>query len=285
VPVAKAKDVVVFADDTCGTGASIDDESSDADGDALTITQTPAGPYPLGTTSVLLTVVDRNGATSQATATVTVVDGTPPAISCPAPITVSTSPGACSAPVAFTTPASDSCSPIASISSSHASGSTFAVGQTTVTSTATDTAGNAASCPVVVNVVDQEPPSISALSVEVGRPRKTTDSLDYGMQQDEGTNAPRNDQGEASRTKVVDVTLTYDVADNCGVSCVLSIDGPDRSGRSSPTWTIVDSRHVRFAFADEGKWRDETYTITVTCTDAAGNRAVKQTTVVVPDRR
>ena len=99
-PVAKARNVVVAADDSCGATASVDAGSSDADGDALTITQSPAGPYPPGTTSVLLTVVDPMGATSQATATVTVVDEAPPAISCPAPITVSTSPGACSAPAA-----------------------------------------------------------------------------------------------------------------------------------------------------------------------------------------
>jgi hypothetical protein len=132
--------------------------------------------------------------------------------------------------------------------------------------------------------VDMEPPSISALSVEVGRPRKADDSVDYGTQRDAGRDDPRNDQGEASRTKVVDVTLNYDAGDNCGVSCVVSIEGPDGSGRSSATWTIVDPHHVRFAFADEGN-RAETYTIKVTCTDAAGNRAVKQTTVVVPDRR
>jgi hypothetical protein len=283
VPVAKARDVVVFSDATCGAGASVDDGSSDADGDALTITQTPAGPYAMGTTAVLLTVVDPDGATSQASATVTVVDGAPPAISCPAPITVSTSPGACSAPVTFTTTASDSCSPVASITSSPASGSTFALGQTTVTSTATDTAGNAASCPVVVTVVDQEPPTISALSVEIGRPRKADDTADYGMQPDAEGEDRRNGQGVASRTKIVDVKLNYEVADNCGVSCVLSID-PGPSG-SSTTRTIVDKHHVQFAFDDEGKWREETYTIKVTCTDAAGNRAVKQTTVVVPDRR
>ena len=114
VPVAKARNVVVAAGDACGAAAaSIDDGSSDEDGDALTITQSPAGPYMPGTTAVLLTVVDPGGATSQATATVTVVDQTPPAISCPAPITVPTSPGACSAPVTFTTTASDTCSPIA----------------------------------------------------------------------------------------------------------------------------------------------------------------------------
>ena len=114
--------------------------------------------------------------------------------------------------------------------------------------------------------------------------RSTLYDVDYGMPRDAERDDRQNERGEASRTKVVDVTLNYDAGDNCGVSCVLSIEGPDRSG-SSATWTIVDSRRVRFAFTDEGKWREETYTIKVTCTDAAGNRAVKQTTVIVPDRR
>jgi hypothetical protein len=80
VPVAKAKDVTVLADASGTASASINDGSSDADGDPLTITQSPPGPYPLGVTSVLLTVSDPKGATSQATATVTVVNA-PPAIS------------------------------------------------------------------------------------------------------------------------------------------------------------------------------------------------------------
>jgi len=47
----------------------------------LVITQSPAGPYPLGTTSVQLTVTDSRGASSQATATVTVADSTGPDVS------------------------------------------------------------------------------------------------------------------------------------------------------------------------------------------------------------
>jgi hypothetical protein len=75
VPVALAHNVTVTAATLGGTAnASIDNGSSDADGDALTITQSPAEPYPIGTTSVRLTVVDTKGATAQATANVTVLN-------------------------------------------------------------------------------------------------------------------------------------------------------------------------------------------------------------------
>jgi subtilase family protein len=80
-PLARAKNVTVAANNTmCVAEASIDDGSSDADGDALTFTQAPPSPYALGTTLVRLTVTDPKGAFSQGTGNVTVVDRTPPAI-------------------------------------------------------------------------------------------------------------------------------------------------------------------------------------------------------------
>ncbi len=74
LPVAKAKNVSVVADNSGTASASIDNGSFDPDGDKITITQSPAGPYAVGTTTVLLTVTDTKGATSQATATVTVTN-------------------------------------------------------------------------------------------------------------------------------------------------------------------------------------------------------------------
>jgi uncharacterized repeat protein (TIGR01451 family) len=81
VPVAQAHDVTATSAIAGGSAnASIDNGSFDPDGDTLTITQSPAGPYPHGNTPVLLTVTDTNGATSQASAVVTVTDAVPPAI-------------------------------------------------------------------------------------------------------------------------------------------------------------------------------------------------------------
>jgi hypothetical protein len=74
-PVAQAHDVNEVADSNHTASASVDNGSYDPDqGDVITLIQTPPGPYPVGTTSVILTVVDSQGAASQANATVTVLD-------------------------------------------------------------------------------------------------------------------------------------------------------------------------------------------------------------------
>jgi len=75
VPIALVHDVTVTAATVGGTAnASIDNGSNDPDGDPVTITQTPPGPYSVGVTSVMLTITDSKGATAQATANVTVLN-------------------------------------------------------------------------------------------------------------------------------------------------------------------------------------------------------------------
>jgi sugar lactone lactonase YvrE len=79
-PVARCTNVVVFAGGSGVAAASVDNGSYDPDGDPITITQTPPGPYPLGTSQVTLTVTDNHGASDSCHATVTVVDTMPPEI-------------------------------------------------------------------------------------------------------------------------------------------------------------------------------------------------------------
>jgi FG-GAP repeat protein len=82
-PVAMCRSVVRSADAAClaaVTPEEIDNGSFDPDGDPLTFTLSPAGPFTLGTTPVTLTVADDKGAADDCSATVTVVDTTPPAI-------------------------------------------------------------------------------------------------------------------------------------------------------------------------------------------------------------
>lgn len=163
-PVAACTDVTVTADQTCSATVSIDAGSSDPDGDPITLVQTPAGPYPVGSTVVTLTVTDSQGASSSCQATVTVVDDTLPVITgCPADIVVGTGPGraTCDQVVTWTPPtATDNCS-IASFTCSHLPGDTFPVGTTTVVCRAADPSGNTASCSFTVTVVDDTPPAIA----------------------------------------------------------------------------------------------------------------------------
>ncbi|HEX8474956.1 MAG TPA: PxKF domain-containing protein [Pyrinomonadaceae bacterium] len=110
--------------------------------------------YPKGTTTITWTATDASGLTASVNQTVTVNDTVAPVITCPANILVSlpANSGASGVPVSFNTTATDNCAGGVSVVSNIASGSVFPVGTTTVTSTATDAAGNTASCSFTVTV-------------------------------------------------------------------------------------------------------------------------------------
>src|SRR5262245_12352897 len=88
--------------------------------------------------------------------TVTVNDTQPPTITCPAPVTVvaaQTCPLSSSTAVTFPAPTvTDNCPGVITTVCNPPSGSTFPAGTTTVTCTATDAAGNMASCSFTVSV-------------------------------------------------------------------------------------------------------------------------------------
>ena len=70
-PVANCQDITLSADANCQGSGTIDNGSYDPDGDPVTITLSPVGPYAIGTTSVTLTI-DDGTETAECTATVTV---------------------------------------------------------------------------------------------------------------------------------------------------------------------------------------------------------------------
>ena len=159
-PVARCKSVTVAADAQCTGGyGSVNDGSYDPDPkDTLSCVQTPDGPYGMGTKLVTLTCTDSVGQRSSCQATVTVQDMVAPQIVCPAAPVLECTAGAAKA--SFSASASDNCGSTTT-TCSPASGSTFPLGSTLTTCTASDQAGNRASCSFAVKVQDTLPPTLT----------------------------------------------------------------------------------------------------------------------------
>ncbi|HKP86800.1 MAG TPA: HYR domain-containing protein, partial [Blastocatellia bacterium] len=112
--------------------------------------------FPVGTTTVTCT----SSGTPTCTFIITVNDAQPPALTCPADIIVPVTTSQCSSVVNYTATASDNC-PGVMLVCNPPSGSTFPVGTTTVTCTATDASGNTATCAFTVKINDTQPPVIT----------------------------------------------------------------------------------------------------------------------------
>jgi microsomal dipeptidase-like Zn-dependent dipeptidase len=163
---AQCVNQTVDADATCKATASIATEAL-RNNPAVTLSQAPAGPYNEGTTSVTLTVTPTqscDGPTS-CTGTVTVVDKTPPSITCPANVTTEcTGSSSATASFANATVGADNCNGTVILEGcSPTSGSSFALGNNTVTCSARDdaTPANQGSCNFTVTVQDTTKPSIA----------------------------------------------------------------------------------------------------------------------------
>jgi hypothetical protein len=183
-----------------------------------------------------------------------------PEITCPANITTQSDPNVCGAVVNYSVFAKGT--PAPTVISTPASGSTFPIGTTTVTNSASNGFGVTVTCSFTVTVVDTQKPSISALSVNPA-------SL-----------WPPNHT-------MRDVAVSYAASDNCpGTTSALSVTSSEPvngtgDGDSSPDWEIVDATHVRLRAERSGTGPGRVYTVTVTSTDASGNVTVASTSVVV----
>jgi cysteine-rich repeat protein len=161
-PDAICTDVVVAADAACSGTGSISNNPFDPDGDTFACVQSPPGPYSLGDNTATLTCTDVHGTSDSCSATVSVVDTTPPAITCPDSTTVECKKKG--SVVTYAASATDNCS-VASTTCAPPSGSTFPVGSTTAVCTAADGSGNTSSCAFSVTVTDTQKPVVTTQSV------------------------------------------------------------------------------------------------------------------------
>jgi hypothetical protein len=146
------EDIVVSnAQGQCGAVVSYDAPTTSGDCGMVSCSPASGTFFSIGTTTVTCSTT----AGPNCSFTVTVVDNTPPTITCPGNVVAAaSSSGQTSAAVTFPNPsASDNCSGVSTICTPE-SGSTFPKGTTTVTCKATDASGNMATCAFTVTVFD-----------------------------------------------------------------------------------------------------------------------------------
>jgi len=124
--------------------------------------------FPVGTTTIIWTVTDLGGNTDTCTQNITVSDEENPTITCPSNISTNTLVGDCDAYVNVPTViATDNCAIVSITNDFNGGGAnasdTYPIGTTTVTFTATDSAGRTATCSVDITVVNNQTPVITLL--------------------------------------------------------------------------------------------------------------------------
>jgi sugar lactone lactonase YvrE len=187
-------------------------EATDAIG-VDTITNDAPETFPLGETIVTWTATDTVGNTSTATQTVTVLDTTSPTITAPADIVSEATSSSENAVILSLPIASDS---VSDVTITNDAPSSFPLGETIVTWTATDEAGNLATTTQKVTITDTTSPTITA---------------------------PADITQEATSKLENTVTLeTPSVSDNVGIETITN-DAPELFpvGETVVTWTAMDN--------------------------------------------
>lgn len=83
--------------------------------------------------------------------------------------------------------------------------------------------------------------------------------------------------------KMTNVAVNYNAAGQCGTTaCSLSIASNEPVTGPGPDMTVVDAHDVELRAARLGNGTGRVYTITIACTDTAGNSAQQNATVFVP---
>ena len=124
---------------------------------AIVVTNDASPTLPLGVNEVTWTARDGEGNSSSCTQLITVEDTIPPSLACPPDFTVATNSGCTYVGSIGSPTASDNCSTVVVGNNVPFQ---FPLGDTVVTWTATDQAGNASSCSQVVTIIDEQPPML-----------------------------------------------------------------------------------------------------------------------------
>ncbi len=234
-PVAICLDFTVSSGENCDamvTVADIDGGSWDPDGDTINMILDNYGPFGVGTHTVVLYVSDYEY-TDSCSATVTVIDDTPPIAICQdLTIQLDSIGGASITADQIDNGSNDACG-IASISVSPLSFDCSNVGPNTVTLTVTDNNGNITNCQSVVTVTDAILPSMVCITVPQNRNPNNNECSYIEV------------DGEFTPTSLWDncatPTLEY-VLTGATTGTGIGIAGvPLNVGTTTITWTLTDA--------------------------------------------
>lgn len=261
-PVALCSDNEACADpESCTADASIDAGSFDPDGESVILSQSPEGPYEIGSHLLVLTVSDPSGESDGCTGELSVEDCDPPLITCPLPVSAECE----SDGQALVDPGDATATDCSAVTVSDPGGSSYPLGTTEVEYTATDSAGLESSCTTAVTVVDSTDPEILELAT-----------------------SPKSLWPPNKRMRRVNVSVVAE--DACGeVTCtIVSVETDEPDGRRKGSndgmrdINILDALVVELRADRAGSGDGRTYTITVECADGSGNTSQAEVAVSVP---
>jgi len=264
-PVLFLQDVTVTATSPAGAVVTFNPTAIDDGAGSVPVVCTPpsGSAFPVGVTTVTCVAVDGFGNVATGTFDVTVIglDTTPPVLM----LTNVTAEAASAAGaiVTFTPTAVDETDGSVPVTCTPASGSMFALGDTLVQCSASDSHGNTAFGSFTVSVVDTTPPVISDLTAtpnELWPPNHKMVTVDVS--------AVVLDAVDAS-------PLTHIIA----VTSNQPVNGTG-DGDTAPDWNIVGPMQVQLR-SERSSGVDRKYTILVESIDEAGNSSTGTVEVIV----
>jgi hypothetical protein len=223
--------------------------------------------FPVGTTAVTCSVSDAAGNRASCSFGVRVADSQPPSIQCPAPVVAECVNGQANV-VLGQAQASDGCT---SVTVNGPTGGSYPVGTSSVTYTATDAAGHAASCTTSVTVADTAPPQVS-----VGEPLSLWPphhALRRVSLRDCGLTVRDACSGELANAAL-----------RARILCVSSDEKVEArgSGQTATDIVLLDEQTVELRAERSGRGDGRVYRIRFEVEDAAGHRTPGECVVGVP---
>ena len=219
---------------------------------SVTITNDAPAVLPLGATVVTFTVTDAAGNTSTATATATIADITAPVINAPVTLVVLGESDGVAADtqeivdmIAAVTATDNVDGAIATVTN-DAPTDVFPFGETTVTFTATDAAGNVGTAQTIVNVsldiVDPELTIPASISINVDMPGDVVASSNSAIVAFfAGATATDNKDGDLTSSITNDAPTEYAIGDTVVTFSVSDAAGNTVTGSATITVVVLDT--------------------------------------------